>query len=58
MKFGVADYGLSVWDGELYDLQTRLEDLILKLIQSRTVSINFVGKVFPLQMNIVQGIQN
>ena len=27
MKFGVADYGLSVWDGELYDLQTRLEDL-------------------------------
>ena len=27
MKFGVADYGLSVWDGDLYDLQTRLEDL-------------------------------
>ena len=27
MKFGVADYGLSVWDGDLYDLQTRLEEL-------------------------------
>ena len=27
MKFGVADYGLSVWDGDLYDLQIRLEDL-------------------------------
>ena len=27
MKFGVADYGMSVWDGDLYDLQTRLEDL-------------------------------
>ena len=27
MKFGVADYGMNVWDGDLYDLQTRLEDL-------------------------------
>lgn len=27
MKFGVADYGMNVWNGFLYDLQTRLEDL-------------------------------
>ena len=27
MKFGVADYGLTVWNGEMYDLQIRLEDL-------------------------------
>jgi len=27
MKFGVADFGMSVWDGGLYDLQSRLEGL-------------------------------
>ena len=27
MKFGIADYGLNVWDGDLYDIQTRLEEL-------------------------------
>lgn len=27
MKFGVADYGMLVWDGGNYDFQQRLEDL-------------------------------
>ena len=27
MKFGVADYGMNVWDGGCYDFQTRLEEL-------------------------------
>ncbi len=27
MKFGVADYGMGVWDGALYDLEDRLADL-------------------------------
>ena len=27
MKFGVADYGMNVWDGGFYDFQTRLEEL-------------------------------
>ena len=27
MKFGVADYGMNVWDGGLHDIQSRLEDL-------------------------------
>lgn len=27
MKFGVADYGMTVWDGGYYDYQSRLEDL-------------------------------
>ena len=27
MKFGVADFGMSVWDGGLFDLQGRLEGL-------------------------------
>ncbi len=27
MKFGVADYGMNVWDGDLYDLETRLLEL-------------------------------
>ena len=27
MKFGVADYGLNVWDGGCYDIQMRLEEL-------------------------------
>lgn len=27
MKFGVADYGLNVWYGGLYDLETRLQNL-------------------------------
>ena len=27
MKFGVADYGMNVWEGGCFDLQTRLEEL-------------------------------
>ena len=27
MKFGVADWGLNVWDGGCYDFETRLEEL-------------------------------
>ena len=27
MKFGVADYGMNVWDGGCYDFETRLEEL-------------------------------
>ena len=27
MKFGVADYGLNVWYGGLYDLESRLQNL-------------------------------
>ena len=27
MKFGVADYGMNVWDGGCYDIQLRLEEL-------------------------------
>ncbi len=27
MKFGVADFGMNVWDGGCYDFQTRLEEL-------------------------------
>ncbi|MBN2641530.1 MAG: TIM barrel protein [Victivallales bacterium] len=27
MKFGIADYGVNVWDGGLYDIQERLEML-------------------------------
>lgn len=27
MKFGVADYGLNVWHGGLYDLESRLQNL-------------------------------
>lgn len=27
MKFGVADYGMNVWNGGLYDIEERLEDL-------------------------------
>jgi hypothetical protein len=27
MKFGVADYGMNVWDGGLYDIEQRLLDL-------------------------------
>ena len=27
MKFGVADYGMNVWDGGNYDFETRLEEL-------------------------------
>ena len=27
IKFGVADYGLNVWDGGRYDIQLRLEEL-------------------------------
>ena len=27
MKFGVADYGINVWDGGLYNLESRLLDL-------------------------------
>jgi sugar phosphate isomerase/epimerase len=27
MKFGIADYGMNVWDGGLYDIETRLEEL-------------------------------
>lgn len=27
IKFGVADYGLSVWDGGYYDLELRLEEV-------------------------------
>jgi sugar phosphate isomerase/epimerase len=27
MKVGVADYGMSVWYGDLYDLESRLKDL-------------------------------
>lgn len=27
MKFGVADYGMSVWDGGLYDLEMRIDEL-------------------------------
>lgn len=27
MKIGVADYGLNVWHGELYDIEERLRDL-------------------------------
>jgi sugar phosphate isomerase/epimerase len=27
MKFGIADYGLNVWDGGLFDIEERLESL-------------------------------
>lgn len=27
MKYGIADYGMNVWDGGLYDLEERLEGL-------------------------------
>ena len=27
LKFGVADYGLNVWDGGLYDIESRLLDI-------------------------------
>jgi len=27
MKIGVADYGMNVWDGALFDIEVRLEDL-------------------------------
>lgn len=27
MKFGVADYGMNVWDGGMYSIETRLGDL-------------------------------
>lgn len=27
MKFGVADHGLNVWYGGLYDLESRLQNL-------------------------------
>lgn len=27
MKFGVADYGMNVWDGDCYDITLRLEEL-------------------------------
>ncbi len=27
MKFGVADYGMNVWDGGLYDIEDRLSEL-------------------------------
>ena len=27
MKFGIADYGMNVWEGGLYDIEMRLEEL-------------------------------
>ena len=30
MKFGVADYGMNVWHGGLYDIEERLKDLKAK----------------------------
>ena len=27
MKFGVADYGMNVWEGGCYDITLRLEEL-------------------------------
>ena len=27
MKYGIADYGMNVWDGGLYDIELRLEEL-------------------------------
>lgn len=27
MKFGIADYGMNVWDGGLFDIELRLEEL-------------------------------
>lgn len=35
MKFGIADYGMNVWDGGLFDIEEHLQDPLKDLSISR-----------------------